>query len=180
MNVRNTCVLVAVVWCVGLAGCAVPRSVGGYFENRRQDLIDVVHVDFGALNFGAVVYVAPLMLGMDYQTGLKSREQSSTLQIGLGGPRMLGRRGMASGLLWPASKWDEDKPFIGARPKRGPSGFSVGASVGVFGGVGAEADVLELIDFVLGLGCVDMMEDDQYLDDDDGDDNGETAPAPPP
>jgi hypothetical protein len=55
-------------------GCAVPGSVGGYFANRRHDLIDVVHVDFGAVNVGAVAYAGPLMLGIDYQTGVQSRE----------------------------------------------------------------------------------------------------------
>lgn len=132
-------------------GCAVPNSVGGYFENRRQDLIDVVHVDFGAINVGAVAYAGPFLLGLDYQTGIKSREQSTTLQIGLGGPRMLGRKGLASGILWPASKWDEEKPLIGRRPKRAPSGWSAGASVGAIGGVGVEADALEVLDFVVGL-----------------------------
>ena len=165
---RSVFVLAATILCCTLLGCAIPTSVGGYFENRRQDLIDVVHVDFGAVNIGAVVYAGPLLLGADYQTGVKSREQSSTLQIGLGGPRILGRRGMASGLLWPASKWDEGRPFIGARPKRGPSGFSAGASVGAVGGVGAEADVIEVIDFVVGLVCLDVMEDDEHLDDEDG------------
>ena len=67
-------------------GCAVPSSVGGYFESRRQDLIDVAHVDFGVINVGAVAYAGPFLLGLDYQTGIKSREQSSTIQIGLGGP----------------------------------------------------------------------------------------------
>jgi len=156
-------------------GCAVPGSVGGYFVNRRHDLIDVVHVDFGAVNVGAVAYAGPLMLGINYQTGVESREQSSTLQIGLGGPRILGRRGLASGLLWPASKWDEDKPFIGARPKRGPSGFSAGASVGAIVGVGAEAGVLELIDFALGLFCLDMMEDDGDIGE-DADPDADPAP----
>jgi hypothetical protein len=85
---------------------------------------------------------------------------------------------LASGLLWPASKWDEDKPFIGARPKRGPSGFSAGASVGAIGGVGAEADVLELIDFVVGLVCLDVMEDDECLGDGDGGSDKASDKAP--
>ncbi|MFH1731202.1 MAG: hypothetical protein ABIF82_06090, partial [Planctomycetota bacterium] len=53
---------------------------------------------------------------------------------------------------------------------RAPSGFSAGASVGAVAGVGFEADVLEAIDFVVGLACLDVMEDDEYLDDDGGDD----------
>jgi hypothetical protein len=167
---RGVCLLAATILCCTLVGCAVPTSVGGYFENRWQDLIDVVHVDFGAINVGAVAYAGPFLVGMDYQTGLKSREQSATLQIGLGGPRILGRRGMAAGILWPASKWDEEKTLVGSRPKRGPSGFSAGASVGALAGVGAEADVLEALDFIVGLVCLDVMEDDEYLDDDDDDD----------
>jgi|GEM_PF-2766802 len=172
MSRRALFVLAIILAVLCADGCALPNSVGGYFENRRQDLIDVLHVDFGAVNVGAVAYAGPLMLGMDYQTGVKSREQSSTLQIGLGGPRILGRRGLASGLLWPASKWDEDKPFIGTRPKRGPSGFSAGLSAGAVGGVGAEADVLEAIDFVAGLACLDLTEDDEYLDADEQADDG--------
>ena len=164
---RSVYVLAATILCCTLFGCAVPNSVGGYFESRRQDLIDVAHVDFGAVNVGAVAYAGPFLLGVDYQTGVKSREQSATLQIGLGGPRILGRRGMAAGLLWPASKWNEDEGMTGKRPKRSPSGFSGGASVGAIGGVGAEADVLEALDFVVGLVCLDVMEDDECLDDDD-------------
>jgi len=163
MSRRALFVLAIILAILCVDGCAVPNSVGGYLENRRQDLIDVLHVDLGAVNVGAVAYAGPFLLGMDYQTGIRSREQSSTLQVGLGGPRILGRRGLASGLLWPASKWDEDKPLIGPRPKRGPSGFSVGLSAGMVGGVGAEADALEAIDFVAGLACLDFAEDDECV-----------------
>jgi len=142
------------------AGCALPTSVGSYLENRRQDLIDVAHVDFSTVDVGAVVYVGPLTAGCQYATG-GSGGRSSTLQIGLGGTRMQGRRGIAAGLIVPLSSWNEDKQALGPRPKRTPSGTSVGASVGLLAGVGAEADVLELVDFVLGVACIDVVSDDR-------------------
>ena len=46
------CLLAAVA--ILAAGCALPGSFGGYLQNRRHDLIDVLHVDFGAINTGAV------------------------------------------------------------------------------------------------------------------------------
>lgn len=155
------------------AGCANPGSFGGYLSNRRHDLIDVAHVDFGAVNFGAVAYAGPLMLGADYQTGLKTREESSTLQLGLGGPRIQGNRGLALGVLFPLSKWNEPGTLVGKRPKRSPSGLSVGASLGAFVGLGAEADALEVVDFIVGLLCLDLMEDDAIL-------AGEEAPGSTP
>lgn len=145
------------------AGCAVPASFPAYLENRRQDLIDALHVDIGVVNVGAVVYALPFMAGLDYQTGLRSRTQTDTLQIGLGGPRILGHKGLCAGILFPAAKWDDEKPAIGQRPKRAPSGFSAGASAGFILGLAVEADAIELVDFVVGLLCLDLMEDDSDL-----------------
>jgi len=159
------------------AGCAVPDSVGGYFSNRRHDLIDVVHIDVGAVNLGAVAYAGPFILGADYQTGLKSRDQSTTLQIGLGGPRMQGKKGLAFGIIWPFSRWNSTEPRVGKRPKRSPSLLSVGASLGAFIGLGAEADALELVDFVAGFVCLDLMEDDENLA---GEEEPEPEPEPKP
>ena len=145
--------------CAG--GCAFPTSIGSYLENRRQDLIDVAHVDVSAVNFGAAVYAGPFLVGIDYVGGLGARGQSSTLQIGLGGPRVVGRRGVAAGLIVPASHWNGDRATTGERPKRTPSGVSVGASAGALVGAGVEVDVLELIDFALGIACIDVSGDDR-------------------
>ena len=145
--------------CAG--GCAIPTSIDGYVENRRQDLIDVVHVDLSAANVGTVAYAGPFVVGLNYITGLGGRDAPSSLQIGLGGPRMLARRGLAAGLLVPASHWNGDKPVTGGRPKRSPSGTSVGASAGLLAGVGAEADILELFDFAFGVVCIDIAGDDR-------------------
>jgi hypothetical protein len=158
-------------------GCAMPGSFVGYLHNRRHDLIDVVHVDFGAVNFGAVAYAGPLMVGADYQTGLKTREESSTLQLGLGGPRIQGNRGLALGIILPFSRWNGTRPLIGKRPKRSPSWLSVGASLGAFVGLGAEVDVLEAVDFISGLICLDLMEDDEILA---GEEKPDPVPEPKP
>jgi len=157
--------------CVLAAGCAVPGSVGGYLHNRRHDLIDLFHVDFTAVSVGAIAYAGPLIVGANYMTGVRPREPSATLQLGLGGPRLLGRKGLATGLLWPYSYWNDDRHLYGERPKRAPSGLSAGAAVGAVPGVAAEVDALELIDFVAGLCCLDLLEDDPDI--------GEEPESPP-
>lgn len=168
----RACVFALLLACA--AGCAIPSSPLGYLENRRQDLIDVVHVDMGAVNIGAVAYVGPFLAGINYQTGTATRTQSDTIQIGLGGPRVLGRKGLAAGVLWPASRWNGQSEIFGPRPKRAPSGLAVGLAAGVGAGIGAEADVLEAADFALGLLCIDICEDDEHV-------RGiEAAPVPVP
>ena len=163
MSKAAACVLVLLLGCVLMTGCATPSSFGGYLENRRQDLIDVVHVDFSMVDAGAVVYAGPFMVGLESSSGFKTRTPSTSLQIGLGGPRIVERSGIAGGLLLPASRWDEDGQIIGKRPNRTPSGFSVGGTLGVFLGVGAAVDALELIDFAVGLFCLDIMQDDEHV-----------------
>jgi hypothetical protein len=176
MTRRRAWLVVGLVAAAVLSGCAQPGSFSDYMSNRRHDLIDVLHVDAGAVNVGAFVYALPLALGLNYQTGLKSREESSTLQLGLGGPRIQGRRGMATGLIWPRSEWNEDrKLMVGKRPKRQPHILSFGASLGVGAGLGIHGDLFELLDFVTGLICIDIGEDDEFLADDDEDEDG-----PPP
>jgi len=174
MSARNACLLGLALLCIGAAGCAVPDSFGGYLQNRRHDLIDVAHVDFSAVSLGPVVYAGPLLAGLNIMTGYETRTPGGSLQIGLGGPRIQERTGTAAGLLWPASKWDEDQKMLGLRPKRTPSGFSVGAAVGLVFGVGAEVDVIEAVDFVFGLLCIDIGQDDEA-----GIDIEEEPPAAP-
>jgi hypothetical protein len=145
--------------CAG--GCAAPGSVGGYAEARQQDLIDVAHVDFSIVNAGAVAYAGPFMLGLDYLNDLKAPEEpASTLQIGLAGARLKGRQGIAWGIVWPVRRWNADREIVGPRPKRAPSPAAFGASLGLIVGLGVEADAAELVDFLLGLACLDFMGDD--------------------
>ncbi len=163
MSKRTVFIVAMVLTVFSVGGCAPPSSFIGYFENRRQDLIDVAHVDFSAVNVGAVAYAGPLMVGINYMTGVVTREEASSLQLGLGGPRLLGRKGLAYGIIWTSSRWNDERPIIGQRPKRAPSGLSVGATAGAILGVGAEADVLELIDFITGIFCLDPTEDDEFV-----------------
>jgi len=177
MSAHRSLALTVVLGCAVLAGCAAPDSVGGYFSARRHDLIDVVHVDFSVMNFGAVAYAAPFTVGLDYLSGFKAREPASVLQIGLGGPRIEETSGLAGGLLMLQVQWDGQRPFIGPRPRPRPSGFAVGANVGLFLGVGAEADVLEVLDFIAGLFCLDMLGDDEFGP---GDTSEPITPVSPP
>jgi hypothetical protein len=161
------------------AGCAQPGSFADYMSNRRHDLIDVLHVDAGVINVGAFVYALPLAVGIDYQTGIRSREESSTLQLGLGGPRIQGRSGMATGIIWPQSTWNaKSEPLVGKRPKQRPNVLSFGATVGVGAGLGIHGDFFELADFVTGLFCIDIGQDDERVvcDDDDDDEPDDEPP----
>ncbi|MFW6159364.1 MAG: hypothetical protein ACOC8E_08415 [Planctomycetota bacterium] len=170
--------LLTAVGAAAMTGCAAPSSFTGYLENRRQDLIDVAHVEGGALNFGAVTYAGPLLVGVDYATGVRSREQSSTVQFGLGGPRYAARKGLCAGLLFPASYWNEDEGLVGEPPKRRPSGFSAGLQLGIFLGLGFEVDLLEAIDLVGGLVCIDFLEDDPHLAAEEEEEEPEAQTAP--
>jgi len=187
MSKRTASACAAVLVCALVTGCAAPSSFLGYLENRRQDLIDVAHVDIGMIHVGAVAYALPFMVGVEFATGFDRESASTNLQIGLGGPRLLEKNGIAGGLLLPATRWDEDKEdgksnkIFGQRPKRTPSGFSVGAMAGVLLGVGAEVDVLEVIDFVFGLICLDFMADDEYvIKDEEPKEDGTPDPLPLP
>jgi predicted small secreted protein len=162
MGKTGICVLIVVLLGVVTAGCSTPQGVGDYFQDRRQDLIDVVHLDFSVANVGAIVYVGPFGLGWNALTDPeKEGEDSKTLQLGLGGPRFQGREGAAWSFIWNIEHWNDDESTIGPRPKRTPSCGSVGISAGFVFGVGVEADIFELVDFVLGIFCVDVMQDDE-------------------
>lgn len=168
MSKYSACALAVALAAAFVAGCVSPTSFNGYLEDRRQDLIDVVHVDVSTVNVGAVAYVGPFMLGLDTQKGLAPGERTATVQIGLGGARFDGRDGTAFGIIFPTTRWDEDRPFLGRRPKKSPGLLAVGVNAGVIFGVGAEADVLELLDFVAGLFCLDLVGDDEHVEQDKG------------
>lgn len=169
----RTALLLGLLALTVAAGCAAPSSFIGYLENRRQDLIDVAHLDFSVVNAGAVSYIGPFIVGMDWVGGLKTGNPSSQLQIGLGGPRILDKSGVAAGWILAATYWDDDKKIMGRRPKRTPSGFSIGGAIGAFVGVLGEFDMIELVDFVAGIACLDPMHDDECL-------APSVAPPPPP
>jgi len=146
---------------VTLAGCT-GHQAGIYWRDRQQDLIDVLHFDITVENLGAAAYVGPLALGANYYTDpADETKDSRTLQIGLGGVRPLGRNGTLIGVLWPFKTSNEDRKILGPRPKRTPSGFSIGASLGFILGFSLEGDLLEALDFITGLFNVDLMQDDE-------------------
>jgi hypothetical protein len=161
-------------------GCAVPTSFSGYLEDRRQGLIDVVHLDLSDWEMGALAYVGPVQLGyvecvtlsgisfgrlsMGFSgSGGGGGGDPHVLQLGLGGARRCRRDGPASGLLCPFSRANEDRSLVGPRPKPTPSWFSVGLAAGYYPGFNLEADVYEALDFVLGFGCLDIGGDDEYV-----------------
>ena len=155
--------VLAVVFALstGVTGCAVPNSVGGYFEDRRQDLIDAAHVDGTFMGFGLLVHAGPLMLGWQ---GRGKADDALTFELGLGGLRIMHYpSGVASGLVWPISRWSAGSPcFYGPRPKVSPSWSAAGVSVGwFFATLGVRLDPYEALDFALGLFCLDIGGDDE-------------------
>ena len=170
----RTVLLLSLLALTIAAGCAAPSSFIGYLENRRQDLIDVAHLDFSVVSAGAVGYAGPFVLGMNWVSGLKTGNPSTQLQIGLGGPRILDKSGVAAGWILAATYWDDNRKIMGPRPKRTPSGFSIGGALGAFLGVFGELDMLELVDFMAGIACLDPMHDDECVA------PSVTPPPPPP
>jgi len=158
---KRTSVIVGLMFAVlGAGGCSRPSSFGGYLENRRRDLIDVAHVDFSMVNIGAAAYIGPLIIGIDSMTGTKAQEPASSLQIGLGGPRSVEQKGLMVGVVVPMSR---QEVLHGQVKKPVPSGFSIGLSAGAVVGIGVEANVLAIGEFVLGLLCIDLAADDKAI-----------------
>jgi hypothetical protein len=168
------CLAVCLLLGMVAGGCAVPTSFSGYLEDRRQDLIDVLHVDLCGWQMGALAYVGPLQLGyvdnvtLDFSGGFDlwgaggaaHQSRPNVVQAGLGGIRKIHRSGEASGLLIPISRWHEQRSTFGPRPKPCPSWFSIGLTAGYYPGLGVEFDVLELADFLIGFVCLDIGDDE--------------------
>jgi len=173
MSQHRARALTLLLAALSAAGCVVPDSLDGYCEDRRQDLIDVAHIDLSALSAGAVVYAGPLLFGANHITPKDRPGQDTTLQCGLGGPRFVPRQGLAAGFIWPVAWWNEDRHIVGLRPKQTPSPAAFGVALGAAVGIGVEADAFELVDFLLGLFCIDLAEDDAHI-------AGLTPPPPEP
>jgi hypothetical protein len=151
-----------------LAGCSWSgEQRQAYAFARLHDLVDVAHVD-GTLNsFGALANVGPVMLG--YQQALLGSPD-------IGWPVLRGRLGLlfadltveddkAYGLLVPWSRRRVERPFSSGRGgsaygRKAPAWGSVGFDVGLFIGVGAHVDIVELADFVSGFFGADICKDD--------------------
>ena len=130
--------------------------------------------------------LGPLLLGYEALTDLMHPSASNRTSLGLGGVRKSKTIGTARGVIYPLEEFrinqksvrrrrpaddnerkaatrssDEDYPAIGWG--------CVGIEFGPLVVVGAFFDVVELADFIAGIVCVDLLNDD-----------GEADPASPP
>jgi hypothetical protein len=145
--------------------CLLPFLTGcTYTANRLNDLIDVARVDLLSGHVGPLVNVGPFMLGSE-------TAQGGRLSLGLGGFQVASESGQAAGFLVAQSRFNEwgRRYFLASAYSAGYSAYghaappwgSVGADVGLGGiGVGAHADVVELLDFVFGIIGWDIAGDD--------------------
>ncbi len=165
MSSRCTFLLVILVsGC--FAGCVRPGSFANYIEYRRQDLIDVAHVDLTMMEAGAVLYMGPMLIGCNYRGGKRWKGASTTRQYGLGGTRTVSYKGIAAGVffatvLGPSLSWRQEWEHDRGQNKKAPSYSATGFSIGAYHGLGVELDLFELVDFIAGIFCLDISKDDR-------------------
>ena len=135
----------------------ITSCTSNYWENRRQDLTVVAHVDLEGLSFGAMANISVISGGLFFQggpCGTGFREK-----YGLGGTQSTHASGGAIILGVPLmensarSRWGYGRDM--------PHFASVGVDTGLFFGIGARVDLLELLDFVFGFAMIDIVQDDR-------------------
>jgi hypothetical protein len=151
-----------------MAGCSWDREAANkYTFARFHDLNDVAHVDLTVNSCGVLANVGPVMVGYK---GPISRMPHGKRAILVGRLGLLvidgtAEQGEAYGLLVPLSRLRVLRSFASGGGGKGygarsPGWGSVGLDVGLFIGLGAHADVVELADFVSGFFGADICEDD--------------------
>ena len=161
---------------LAVSGCVTPETLGDYFHYRRQDLIDVAHVDFSLFSYGASIFMTPLVAGCSVETGWGGGP-ADVLEIGLGGWRTIERKGVLFGTVlppvYPMMAWRRGRPKIhdpdvlDRSQMVGPAPGTLGAHVGLFLGVTVQVSAGELIDLLAGLFCLDPSFDDFHYDPDE-------------
>jgi hypothetical protein len=169
-------IAVAALACLALAalsGCAPPETIGDYFLYRQQDLIDIAHVDVSLFSYGASVFMAPLIAGCSVETDWSGDGPANAFQLGIGGWRLIERRGVVAGTiippLYPLFAWSRGRPDMkdlkvhDTTHAPEPAPGTLGAHVGLFLGITVQVGGGELIDFLCGLFCLDPFGDDFYF-----------------
>jgi hypothetical protein len=134
-----------------------------YLEDRRQDLTDMANVNVSAFSIGLGVNAGPAIAGYHKIEGLMGGSGARG-KLGLGGVQDNKERGDYYGVGLPLS-WAENKDHKDSfYKKHSPAWTSVGFDLGLIFGVGARADALEALDFVLGLFLIDILDDDRAVE----------------
>ena len=136
------------------SGCATT----GYWADRRQDLTDVAHVDVTMFSVGVAANAGPAIVGLHRTAG--SCGDGGRVKIGLGGVQAVSTCGQYAGVVFPISRIKEKTRSNGGYGTEAPPWGSVGLDIGLILGLGVRFDVVELADLVLGLGGIDIIDDD--------------------
>jgi hypothetical protein len=164
---RRIGVGIAVATALSWLGCCTHNA---YVAHRLSDLTDVAHVDVNACAFGFLVNVGPLILGSEELMSIPDGP-AYQFRLGLGGLQKVRLGYKGSGCIWPLGRYEVERRYYGEVDsgwvhegdqywRHQPAWGSIGISGGFFFGVGAQVDVVEFADFVLGFFGYDITEDD--------------------
>lgn len=151
MRARRLVLITLII--ASLSGCAV-----GYWADRAADLTDVAHVDLTGWSLGLAANVGPAIAGAHGISGPDG--DGLRFKLGLGGIETSKTSGGQTGLVFPFTKYRSTTRGDKVYGTTGPGLGSVGFDLGAFYGVGAHVDVVELLDFLLGLAGCDILDDD--------------------
>jgi hypothetical protein len=151
-----------------LAGCSWSRErANKYTFARIHDMIDVAHVDLTVNSAGLLANVGPVMVGYKAPMTRIPHGQRAILigRLGLSVIDGMAEQGAAYGVVVPLSRLRVRRTFASGGGGKGygarsPGWGSIGVDLGLFIGVGAHADVVELADFVSGFFGADICKDD--------------------
>ena len=130
-----------------------------YMENRRKDLTDIANVNATAISAGLAVNVGPLSLGYFGNSGLLGGS-GGRAKIGLGGLVVEEERGAYWGVIYPFEFLEGETRSDNYYNKNLPAFGSVGIDLGFVLGIGVEVDVVQAVDFLLGIFTIDILGDD--------------------
>ena len=131
-----------------------------YLEDRRKDLTDMAHLHLTALSIGGGVHAGPFILAHFENDGIKGTP-GGRMKLGLGGFVEEKEKGVYSGVVIPFRRMKgitrSDSIYNSWAPPLGAVGFDLGFIMGI----GARVDVVEVLDFILGIFTIDILDDDK-------------------
>jgi hypothetical protein len=131
-------------------------------KDRARDLTDVAHIDVTCMSVGVGVNVGPALLGFNSVSAPCG--DGKRLKFGLGIPEGRKVQEFYAGAIWPILSSKAESRSSSTYGKTFPPWGSVGGDVGLFFGLSARADVVELVDFFLGIATVDILKDDEGIE----------------
>ena len=114
------------------------------------------------MSVGVGVNVGPAVLG--FSSVSAPCGDGERLKFGLGIPEGRKVQEFYAGAVWPILSSKAKSRSSSTYGKTFPPWGSVGCDAGLFFGMSARADVVELMDFILGIAAVDILKDDEGIE----------------